>query len=78
MNQAWELSGLLFTNLAPIFVVPLTKREIGVLYDSLWELWGHQYVLTLFCKRKIMALYTQVLFWMVLVLMSIHVITKTT
>lgn len=49
MNQAWELSGLLFTNLAPIFVVPLTKREIGVLYDSLWELWGQQYVLTRFC-----------------------------
>lgn len=49
MNQIWELSGLLLTNLAPIFLVPLTKREISVLYASLWELWRQQDVLTWFC-----------------------------
>lgn len=32
MNQIWELSGLLFTNLSLRFLIPLTKREIGVLH----------------------------------------------
>lgn len=46
-----------------------------MLYASLWELWGQQDVLTWFCQRK-MVLYTQVFYWMVLVLMPIYFITK--